>query len=322
MSRRDDAATGDVAALGQLQWQTISEAILRLQLDLDRAWTLGELAQAMGYASPHFATLFRQVVGEPPLRYLRSLRLERAAQALLDREGSVLQIALEAGYTSAEAFTRAFRRATGCSPLAFRRRATGPRADPRRRPPMAHHAAVEGVPAGLELPPVAVELGPLHGWTLATSFAPDAIARALDVVLRALPPDGPWQVGGLAQPWGWVEGPRSRELRCVRFSTEPLRTPPPPLQPWRMPRAWLLAFEYRGPIDGIVAACHFIVETWIVRMGMRAAFGPMISQLEGPPTATGQVHARLYASVRALGDVFGARDREDPPTTRTRRRPP
>jgi AraC family transcriptional regulator len=61
------------------------------------------------------------VAGEPPHAFRRRILLERAAFRLLTSEDSVLDVALEAGYASHEAFTRAFRRAYGRTPSEWRR---------------------------------------------------------------------------------------------------------------------------------------------------------------------------------------------------------
>jgi hypothetical protein len=60
------------------------------------------------------------VAGEPPRRFRRRILLERAAYRLLSTRRTVLDIAVEAGYGSHEAFTRAFTVAYGVSPTAFR----------------------------------------------------------------------------------------------------------------------------------------------------------------------------------------------------------
>ena len=60
------------------------------------------------------------VGGETPARLRRRILLERAAFRLLTTEAGVLQVALEAGYSSNEAFTRAFRRAYGVGPADWR----------------------------------------------------------------------------------------------------------------------------------------------------------------------------------------------------------
>ncbi len=58
----------------------------------------------------------------PVARYVQLMRLRRAAHRLVSQTGcSVLQAALEAGFESPEAFSRAFRRAFGVAPSRFRR---------------------------------------------------------------------------------------------------------------------------------------------------------------------------------------------------------
>jgi len=85
------------------------------------------------------------VAGESPGRFRRRILLERAACRLIAADSGVLDVAVEAGYSSHEAFTRAFRRAYGVAPSEWR-----------IRPGSMHLDAVNGVhfhpPAGLRLP--------------------------------------------------------------------------------------------------------------------------------------------------------------------------
>ena len=68
----------------------------------------------------HFDRVVSGVSGETPTRLRRRVLLERAAFRLLTTDDGVLEVAHEAGYSSNEAFTRAFRRAYGLSPSAWR----------------------------------------------------------------------------------------------------------------------------------------------------------------------------------------------------------
>lgn len=79
-----------------------------------------ELAARAYFSRSHFDRIVSAAAGETPARFRRRVLLERAAYRLLTSDASVLQIALEAGYSSNEAFTRAFRRAYGIAPLAWR----------------------------------------------------------------------------------------------------------------------------------------------------------------------------------------------------------
>jgi AraC-like DNA-binding protein len=293
----------DESAVGQAAWQVVAEVLQRVQNDLDRAWTLEEAARTSGYEVHHFAHMFRAVVGSPPIAYLRQLRLERAAHRLVyDPEVPIADVAKAAGYVASEAFTRAFRRAFGSSPRAFRRdgawRAGGRKETPHPRP----LAGASPVPPGLDPEPIIEQIGPLYGWTvIAPSFDDQAaVAAALMPLLSACPPDGPWQLGGLSQPWGWESGSGLMELRVLRLLDEPGPPPEAPIVPWRLPRGWFARFEYFGTDQGIVPACAWIIDEWIPRSGLRAAFAPLFSLVEGmlDPAHT---HARLHAPIEALG---------------------
>lgn len=69
----------------------------------------------------HFDRLVTAAVGEPPGAFRRRLLLERAAHRLTMGSDPVTDIGWDAGYGSPEAFSRAFARAYGMSPSAYRR---------------------------------------------------------------------------------------------------------------------------------------------------------------------------------------------------------
>ena len=68
----------------------------------------------------HFDRVIRAVAGETPGAFRRRVLLERAAYRLATSADGILEIALEAGYSSHEAFVRAFRRAYGVNPSDWR----------------------------------------------------------------------------------------------------------------------------------------------------------------------------------------------------------
>jgi AraC-like DNA-binding protein len=88
----------------------------------DHDTTAEELASRLCLSRFHFDRVISQVAGEPPRAFRRRILLERAAYRLLATRRSILDIAIEAGYGSHEAFTRAFAAAYGAPPATWRKR--------------------------------------------------------------------------------------------------------------------------------------------------------------------------------------------------------
>jgi AraC family transcriptional regulator len=100
--------------------QRILQAQLFIQEHLDEDLPLDRLARVAHFSRFHFHRVFKALVGEAVHEYVRRLRLESAAVALKATRRGVLEVALDAGYGSHEAFTRAFRQQFGVAPSAFR----------------------------------------------------------------------------------------------------------------------------------------------------------------------------------------------------------
>lgn len=87
-----------------------------------RGWGLGELAHAAAMSRTSFAERFRDVAGVPPLTYLNRWRMLLAQRALRGGDVRVGELASELGYGSESAFSTAFKRVVGESPLRYRLR--------------------------------------------------------------------------------------------------------------------------------------------------------------------------------------------------------
>jgi AraC family transcriptional regulator len=84
--------------------------------------TLGDVAAASGLSRFHLSRVFPEVTGHSVFGYLRGRRLTEAARLLVDGAPDILSVALDAGYGSHEAFTRAFRDVLGLTPEEVRAR--------------------------------------------------------------------------------------------------------------------------------------------------------------------------------------------------------
>lgn len=89
---------------------------------LDEPARTGEFAAQLHLSRAQLDRVVRAAAGEAPSQLRRRILLERAAFRLLEGNLQILEVALEAGYASHEAFTRAFRRTFGVAPSAWRRR--------------------------------------------------------------------------------------------------------------------------------------------------------------------------------------------------------
>lgn len=88
-----------------------------------RALRLAEVAAACGWSASRLAHRFREQVGMPPMRWLEEHRVARARELLLVGSLPVAAVGAEVGIADPVYFARVFRRRSGCSPRAFRRRA-------------------------------------------------------------------------------------------------------------------------------------------------------------------------------------------------------
>lgn len=86
--------------------------------------SLTALGEEVGVHPVYLSRRFRREFGMTLAEYARAARLEWAREQLAS-DRSLAQIALEAGFSDQSHFTRAFRRHTGTTPGAYRRRTRG-----------------------------------------------------------------------------------------------------------------------------------------------------------------------------------------------------
>jgi AraC-like DNA-binding protein len=105
-----DLKAGELTGwLGGLGDRGIERALEALHREPARDWTVAELAQHAAMSRTIFAERFVARVGEPPLRYLKGLRLSLASDLLGAGSDTVGEIGRRIGYRSEAAFSRAYR---------------------------------------------------------------------------------------------------------------------------------------------------------------------------------------------------------------------
>jgi AraC family transcriptional regulator len=78
------------------------------------------MAEQIGFWPLHFSRLFRQTMGESPHQFVLRRRLEHARHLLAATELPLTHVAA-CGFADQSTFTRAFTRALGVTPRAYRR---------------------------------------------------------------------------------------------------------------------------------------------------------------------------------------------------------
>ena len=70
---------------------------------------------------PVFNSIFKGIYGDSPYQYLKSLKMNLAAQKMLESDLSIMEIAASVGYTNPSKFSSAFASVMGASPRTFRK---------------------------------------------------------------------------------------------------------------------------------------------------------------------------------------------------------
>ena len=102
----------------------VDKALWVIERNSSGELNLPAVAEACGVSRSHLASAFGSTTGWPVVKYLRARRLTRAAETLAGGAPDILAVALDAGYGSHEAFTRAFRDQFGEPPERVRERAS------------------------------------------------------------------------------------------------------------------------------------------------------------------------------------------------------
>ncbi len=107
------------------EWQQLIQVIVDdidacIKNHNDEALTLQVLSQRLGYSEFYTTRKFKEISGMQFRDYLRRRRLAFALKEVRDSERTFLDIAYDYGFSSHEAFTRAFKRAYGVAPREYR----------------------------------------------------------------------------------------------------------------------------------------------------------------------------------------------------------
>ena len=98
----------------------IERSVEAIRSGLGQPLPLVELAREAGVSVSYYCQKFRALTGETPHRFILRQRIELATRLLRDKDRSIVDVVLEAGFGDQSHFTTMFRRYTGMTPARFR----------------------------------------------------------------------------------------------------------------------------------------------------------------------------------------------------------
>ncbi|WP_445374892.1 helix-turn-helix domain-containing protein [Photorhabdus tasmaniensis] len=93
---------------------------LETQLQCNEGIKIDTIANRSGYSKWHLQRVFKEVKGCTLGEYVRKRRLHEAAKSLREEDLSILDIALQYGFSSQATFTRIFKKHFNTTPARFR----------------------------------------------------------------------------------------------------------------------------------------------------------------------------------------------------------
>lgn len=99
----------------------ISEMISRVKMTPNLNFSVAKCAETCNMSKSHFARVFKQITGKPPVQFMLEIRIERAKELLDFTDKSIAEIAEVSGFPDQNYFARIFKKFTHLSPTEYRR---------------------------------------------------------------------------------------------------------------------------------------------------------------------------------------------------------
>lgn len=251
----------------------IGKALWYIEVHSASPVTLDDVAKASGLSRFHFSRTFSVLVGRSPTAYLRARRLTEAARSLANGAPDILSVALDAGYGSHEAFTRAFRDQFGTTPENVRASRS---IEPLRlvEPPVMNTAPVTVI-----ADPRIEEAGPQLIAGLRQRFTPEtrgaipALWQRFAPHIGSIPAEKKEATHGIVLCEAEEESDGFDYMAGIGVSS--LDELPEDLAGLRLPKRRYAVFQHSGHVAAIGATCAAIFGSWLPRSGNHPAKGAL-----------------------------------------------
>lgn len=279
--------------------QQIQRGVDLVESRLGEDFDLREVSKAAGLSHAHFQRIFKALTAETLGTYVRARRMAGALELLLTTDRRILDIAVRAGFESQEAFARAFKRAFGMTPTAYRRLGHGNLFLKKLR---LDETYLEHVRASISREPEVLERRRTPSLGLRTTFFGRGSEK--NNLADKLPPL--WhtflaRAGELttsAPFYGVVRPDLEDPQRLEYFAVAPVAPDHPRvdgLVAFEIPAGRYAVFEHRGPAARLDQTVDYIYGSWLPRASHRHGWGPDL-ELYGPQwSAQGEDSVMHYA---------------------------
>lgn len=235
--------------------------------------SLSDVAAEAALSDFHFHRLFRSRYGVAVMDYVRRRKLTQAAERLVRTSDAIVEIALDAGFESQAAFTRAFRRVFHAAPAVYRSRG-------RDVPWLSASPLSEDTLATLfELRGGSPRMERIEGFQvagLAESFTGEARsgipalwARLASLLGTAAQKDAP-RFGISVAPLAALQGTIEYVVAVECGGTGPC----PGLSVWTIPAGAFVVFTFSGSPRRLPAAIDYLFGVWMPGSGHVLRPGP------------------------------------------------
>jgi AraC family transcriptional regulator len=232
----------------------------------------------------HFHRVFRGVTAETVSGYVRRLRLERAARRLRVTDARVTDIALEAGFGSHEAFTRAFKEHFGANPSEYRGLS-----DQAHKPV----PALKGVEVAW-CPAIRVarlrRIGPYEG-------SGEAFSKLFAWAMRSAVAPAGMVLGVCLDDPDVTPAEKLRFDACLMLDSVPADDE---VRSGVIPKGWYARYVYTGPYEGLPEAYTALVGGWATEQENELADEACIEIYLNDPTQVAPAELKTEIRLRLL----------------------
>lgn len=245
---------------------------------LEDELNLDLLADVAAMSRWHWHRVYTAMQGETVAATIRRLRLSRAADRLANSDADIGEIAKRSGYTTAEAFGRAFKQSYGLTPGAYREGGSHALFKAANRASDATGFQVEIV----TLPAVHCASVPHRGSYM-------LISRAFERLFATAVPAGlvtrqSRMIGIYYSDPDAVDLDDLRSVACIAIGQD--ATLPPGLEAVDVSGGSFAKLSYKGPYADMRDAYRWLMGVWLPASGHEAADGPMLEEYLNSPADT------------------------------------